>query len=132
GAEVIDRCFTGTASTIGGIGFTEIAEDVLARQRAAYPPVEPAAEPVLPDHGRVRYRRDGEDHGWSPQLVRAMQSAVKADTTQAYEAFRERVAARLPASPRDLLAFRAGTPIPVEDVEPAESIRQRFISTAMS
>src|SRR5438552_6493058 len=31
GAEVIDRCFTGTVSTIGGIGFAEIAEDVLAR-----------------------------------------------------------------------------------------------------
>src|SRR2546422_536941 len=99
GAEVIDRCFTGTVSTIGGIGFTEIAEDVLARHRAAYPEVA-AAEPVLPDHGRVRYRRDGEDHGWSPQLVRAMQAAVAADTPQAYDAFRARVAARLPASPR--------------------------------
>src|SRR5262245_56477875 len=31
GAEVIDQCFPGTASMIGGIGFTEIAEDVLAR-----------------------------------------------------------------------------------------------------
>src|SRR5690349_1819975 len=132
GAEVIDRCFTGTASTIGGIGFSEIAEDVLARQRAAYPPVEPAAEPVLPDHGRVRYRRDGEDHGWSPQLVRAMHSAVAADTKQAYDTFRDRVAARLPASPRDLLAFRASTPIALDEVEPAEAIRRRFISTAMS
>src|SRR5437016_3732384 len=96
GAEVIDRCFTGTVSTIGGIGFAEIAEDVLARQRAAYPETE--APGVLPDHGRVRYRRDGEDHGWSPQLVRAMQAAVTADTPQAYDAFRARVAARLPAS----------------------------------
>src|SRR5436853_481157 len=43
GAEVIDRCFTGTVSTIGGIGFTEIAEDVLARHRAAYPDVAAAA-----------------------------------------------------------------------------------------
>jgi len=131
GAEVIDRCFTGTVSTIGGIGFTEIAEDVLARHRAAYPDVT-AAEAVLPDHGRVRYRRDGEDHGWSPQLVRSMQAAVKADTPEAYDGFRERVAARLPASPRDLLAFRAATPIPLEEVEPAEEIRRRFVSTAMS
>jgi glutamate synthase (ferredoxin) len=131
GAEVIDRCFTGTVSTIGGIGFTEIAEDVLARHRAAYPEVA-AAEPVLPDHGRVRYRRDGEDHGWSPQVVRAMQSAVAADTPQAYDAFRARVAARLPASPRDLLAFRAVPPIPLDQVEPAEEIRRRFVSTAMS
>src|SRR5881409_3426580 len=131
GAEVIDRCFTGTVSTIGGIGFTEIAEDVLARHRAAYPDVADA-EPVLPDHGRVRYRRDGEDHGWSPQLVRSMQAAVKADTPEAYDGFRARVAARLPASPRDLLAFRAVPPIPLDEVEPAEEIRRRFVSTAMS
>jgi glutamate synthase (ferredoxin) len=131
GAEVIDRCFTGTVSTIGGIGFAEIAEDVLARHRAAYPEAA-AAEPVLPDYGRVRYRRDGEDHGWSPQLVRAMQAAVKADTPEAYDGFRARVAARLPASPRDLLALRTGTPIPLEEVEPAEAIRRRFVSTAMS
>src|SRR5438552_10527802 len=130
GAEGIDRCFTGTVSTIGGIGFAEIAEDVLARHRAAYPETE--APGVLPDHGRVRYRRDGEDHGWSPPLVRSMQAAVAADTPQAYDAFRARVAARLPASPRDLLALRTMTPIPLDEVEPAETIRRRFVSTAMS
>src|SRR6266540_6419769 len=131
GAEVIDRCFTGTVSTIGGIGFAEIAEDVLARQRAAYPEAA-ASGPVLPDHGRVRYRRDGEDHGWSPPLVRAMQDAVAAGTPQAYDAFRARVAARPPASPRDLLALRPGTPVPLDEVEPADAIRRRFVSTAMS
>src|SRR6266704_784347 len=131
GAEVIDRCFTGTVSVLGGVGFAELAEDVLARQRAAYPD-EGAPEPGLPDHGRVRYRRDGEDHGWSPPLVRAMQEAVAGGTSQAYDAFRSRVTARAPASPRDLLAIRAGTPIPLDEVEPVEGIRRRFISTAMS
>ena len=131
GAEVIDRCFTGTVSTIGGIGFAEIAEDVLARQRTAYPE-SALPEPALPDHGRVRYRRDGEDHGWSPPLVRAMQHAVAAGTPEAHEAFRSRVAARTPASPRDLLAFRPQTPIPLDEVEAAEAIRRRFVSTAMS
>src|SRR5947208_298687 len=130
GAEVIDRCFTGTVSTIGGIGFAEIAEDVLARQRAAYP--DATVPEALPDHGRVRYRRDGEDHGWSPPLVRAMQTAVEANTPQAYDTFRARAAARVPASPRDLLAIRSGTPIPLDEVEPAETIRRRLISTAMA
>src|SRR6266699_2841187 len=116
GAEVIDRCFTGTVSTIGGIGFTEIAEDVLARHRAAYPPLA-SAPPALPDHGRVRYRRDGEDHAWSPPLVRAMQDAVAAKTPQAFGAFQSRVAARAPASPRDLLAIRRETPVPLVEVE---------------
>ncbi len=130
GAEVMDRCFTGTVSSIGGIGFTEIAEDVLARHRAAYSPGA-GAEPVLPDPGRIRYRRDGEDHGWSPPLVTALQR-------DGYDAFAAKVAARPAASPRDLLAIRLGAgesraaPIPLHEVEPMEAIRRRFISTAMS
>ena len=116
GPAVIDRCFTGTASVIGGIGFTEIAEDVLARHNGSG---------VLPDHGRVRYRRDGEDHGWSPPLVRALQHGE-------YAGFVEGTQKRAPAGPRDLLDFRAQTPVPLDEVEPAEDIRRRFISSAMS
>ena len=118
GSEVMDRCFTGTASVIGGIGFREIAEDVLSRQPAG-------TEGDLPDHGRVRYRRDGEDHGWSPPLVRALQRAE-------YTGFADGVRGRAPAGPRDLLDFRSQAPVPLDEVEPAEEIRRRFISSAMS
>ena len=129
GAVVVDRCLTGTVSAIGGIGFTELAEDVLTRHAAAYP-----AAPLdgLPDNGRVRYRKDGEDHGWAPPLVRALQDAVQAESAAGYDAFRARVEARVPAGPRDLLDFRAAQPIPLEEVEPVEAIRRRFISSAMS
>ncbi|MDP3911478.1 MAG: glutamate synthase large subunit [Gemmatimonadales bacterium] len=121
GPEVMARCFNGTASVIGGIGFTEIAEDVLARQRSAY--ADPV--PALPDFGRVRYRRDGEDHGWSPPIVRALQTAQ-------YQEFTDRVTARPPAGPRDLLTFRPSSPVSLDQVEPVETIRRRFISSAMS
>ena len=114
GSEVMDRCFTGTASVIGGIGFKEIAEDVLARHQRAG---------ALPDHGRVRYRRDGEDHGWSPPLVRALQHAE-------YAGFADGVRARAPAGPRDLLDFHEQAAVPLEEVEPAEDIRRRFISSS--
>ena len=130
GREVIDRCFTGTASVIGGIGFTEIAEDVLARHRAAYPDGAPPTG--LPDQGRIRYRKDGEDHGWSPPLVRALQAAVDAESAQGYGEFAGAVRARPPAGPRDLLGFKRKKPIPLHRVEPVESIRRRFISSAMS
>ena len=116
GPEIIDRCFTGTASVIGGIGFKEIAEDVLTRHQSAG---------ALPDHGRVRYRRDGEDHGWSPPLVRALQHGE-------YTGFVAGTRARAPAGPRDLIDFREQAPVPLEEVEPAEDIRRRFISSAMS
>ena len=128
GAAVIERCFSGTTSVIGGIGLTEIAADVLERHRAAYG----GGDAGLPDHGRVRYRRDGEDHGWAPPLVRALQDAVRPDPGTGYEAFRQRVQARPPAGPRDLVAFRPGQPVPLEEVEPVEAIRRRFISSAMS
>ncbi|HEY7686271.1 MAG TPA: glutamate synthase large subunit [Gemmatimonadales bacterium] len=123
GAEVIERCFAGSVSLLGGLGFVEIAEDVLARHRAAYGDATGSRE--LPDHGRVRYRREGEDHGWSPPLVRALQTA-------GFEAFASQVSARLPAGPRDLLSIRRGTPVPLDEVEPAEAICRRFVSTAMS
>jgi glutamate synthase (ferredoxin) len=118
GQAVIDRCFTGMASVIGGIGFREIAEDVLQRHEAA-------ALGPLPDLGRVRYRRDGEDHGWSPPLVRALQNGE-------YTGFDERARARPPAGPRDLLDFQERAPVPLAEVEPVEEIRRRFISSAMS
>jgi len=131
GHEVITTCFAGTASPLGGVGFEEIAEDVLVRHRAAYPGPEGVA-PTLPDHGRVRFRKEGEDHGWAPTVVVALQQAVKAGGGEAYGGFLLKQGTRRPAGPRDLLAVRPGASVPLEEVEPAEAIRTRFVSSAMS
>ncbi len=131
GAEIIDTCFAGTASPIGGIGFEEVADDVLLRHRAAYARTAESSG-ALPDYGRVRFRKEGEDHGWAPPIVVALQQAVKAGTPEAYAAYLTKNGYRRPAGPRDLLAIRAGTPVPIDEVEPAEGIRRRFISSAMS
>jgi glutamate synthase (NADPH/NADH) large chain/glutamate synthase (ferredoxin) len=147
GYEVIAACFEGTASPIGGIGFEEIAEDVQARHQAAYP--KTVLEASLPDHGRVRFRKEGEDHGWAPPIVVALQRATgargqkagKAERAEAqpaeaqpseYEGFLAKNSARRPAGPRDLLGIRKGNAIPLDEVEPAEEIRRRFVSSAMS
>ncbi|MGE5144800.1 MAG: glutamate synthase large subunit, partial [Acidobacteriota bacterium] len=131
GAEVIDECFPGTASMIGGIGFVEIGEDVLARHRAAFPEAAGGTVP-LPDHGRVRYRRDGEDHAWAPQVVQALQKATQTGSAQSLDTFKAQAANREPLNLRHLLGVRRGEAVPLETVEPVEAIRQRFISTAMS
>ena len=39
-----------------------------------------AAGSSLPDHGRVRFRKEGEDHGWAPPIVVALQQAVEGAT----------------------------------------------------
>jgi glutamate synthase (NADPH/NADH) large chain/glutamate synthase (ferredoxin) len=130
GHEVITSCFSGTASPLGGIGFEEIAEDALARHRLAFEPGGGASS--LPDYGRVRFRKEGEDHGWAPPLVVALQQALKGQGAEAYAGFLVKQNGRRPAGPRDLLAIRNGSPVPLEEVEPAEEIRRRFVSSAMS
>jgi glutamate synthase (ferredoxin) len=147
GHEVIAACFDGTSSPIGGIGFEELAEDVLARHGIVYGTEESAGS--LPDHGRVRFRKDGEDHGWAPPIVMALQRATGAraggqsdgraggpveggERATSYDAFLAKNSARRPAGPRDLLAPRQGVPVPLDEVEPAEEIRRRFVSSAMS
>ena len=132
GAEVIDRCFRDTTSALGGLGFDELAEDALARHRQAWSP-EPSRS--VPDHGRIRFRKEGEDHGWAPPIVVALQKTVRAESGERegkYQEFLNKNALRPPAGPRDLLTFRESSPVPLEQVEPVESILRRFVSSAMS
>ncbi|MFN9204595.1 MAG: glutamate synthase large subunit [Gemmatimonas sp.] len=139
GADVIDRCFAGTASPMGGLSLRELSEDVLLRHRRAYGP-DGVALTGLPDHGRIRFRKDGEQHAWAPQTVLALQQAVgsarasRAGTSpdEAWRTFAERAAGGAPTTVRDLLTLRPASPIPLEQVEPMEAIRARFISSAMS
>jgi glutamate synthase domain-containing protein 2/glutamate synthase domain-containing protein 1/glutamate synthase domain-containing protein 3 len=140
GHEVVERCFRGTESPLGGLGFEELAEDVLARHRAAWA----APESGPPDYGRIRFRKDGEEHAWSPVVVTALQKAVgsgkgaatgPADATAGYARFKDftaRVEERRPTTPRDLIRFRPVTPVPVGEVEPVEDLVRRFVSSAMS
>jgi glutamate synthase (ferredoxin) len=148
GQEVISACFAGTSSPIGGIGFEEIAEDVLERHHAAFQSGEPSTS--LPDYGRVRFRKEGEDHGWAPAIVVALQKAVKDETAKTartaggieaeaeqkfrttYQEFVAKNTQRRPACPRDLLAPKKSRPVPLHEVEPVEEIRRRFVSSAMS
>jgi glutamate synthase (ferredoxin) len=142
GHEVVSTCFAGTSSPIGGVGFDEISEDVMERHTAAYS--APGDSTSLPDHGRVRFRKDGEDHGWAPPIVVALQKAVggrpeKRESAASEEKFRDtyqefviRNNQRRPAGPRDLIAPRRGRAVPLHEVEPVEEIRRRFVSSAMS
>ncbi|MDZ7632064.1 MAG: glutamate synthase central domain-containing protein [Gemmatimonadaceae bacterium] len=139
GADVIDRCFAGTASPIGGIGFRELAEDVLARHRAAYG-LESA--PVTSVAGRRAHpvpegRRDAcvgtADGAWRCSRRSAAHGPRARPTgEEAWRGFVARTEAAAPTTVRDLLAFRDATPIPLSEVEPMEAIRARFVSSAMS
>lgn len=128
--DLVARCFPGTPSRIRGIGLAEIAEDVLARHATAFAPI--TGKPRLPDTGLYRFRKDGEYHAYNPFVVRALQKAASSGQYADYKVYAEILRNREPAVLRDLLRFRDRQPIPIDEVEPVESIRRRFTTQAMS
>ncbi|HEU4481244.1 MAG TPA: glutamate synthase central domain-containing protein, partial [Actinomycetota bacterium] len=150
--EVIDLCFTGISSVLGGFGFDHIAEDVLARHRAAY-----GAKPALAHPGFIKFKKGGEYHAFNPEVIDSLletvglkepkQPAATDDEMAAahalrravggaegsYDRFSSIVNGRPPTEPRDLLELvPASEPVPLDEVEPALAITRRFSTGAMS
>jgi len=127
--QVVDRYFSGTPARLGGIGLEEIAEDVLFWHREAFE----APKEKLPDIGYVRFRQGGEHHGFNPEVVKALQRAVQTGDYNAYQEYSRLVHGGPPRTLRDILTFMSHRPaIDLDQVEPAEDIRRRFVSAAMS
>jgi glutamate synthase (NADPH) large chain len=133
GESVMQKCFTGTASRISGIGIPEIARETLMRHAVAYP-AKPSHVPWIDPGGIYRWRRRGEFHQWNPETIANLQHATRQDSAETYQKFAEEVnnRNRTLATLRGLLKFKAGNPIPLEEVEPAAEIVKRFCTGAMS
>jgi glutamate synthase (ferredoxin) len=131
--DVIDEYFTGTASRVGGIGLETIAAEVLMRHRAAFPE-RPAGEQVLPTGGQYQWRADGEFHVFNPESIHRLQKAVRTGSYATYKSYAELIddRARNLSTLRGLLDFKKGEPVPIDEVEPIESIMKRFKTGAMS
>jgi glutamate synthase (NADPH/NADH) large chain len=131
--EVIDRCFKGTVSRIEGIGFDDIAREVLARHRLAYPE-HPSARPQLEVGGVFQWKRRGEAHLFNPKSIHYLQLAARTNDADAYKKFTSIIDQQneKALTLRGLLTFRRGEPIPLEEVEPIENILTRFVTGAMS
>ncbi|MCL6538665.1 MAG: glutamate synthase large subunit [Acidothermus sp.] len=135
--DVIDRYFTGTPSKLGGVGLDVLAAEVAARHTKAYPIGE-----VHPSHrrlevgGEYQWRREGEPHLFNPETVFRLQHSTR---TGQYEIFKQYTKlvddqSRQLMTLRGLLRLRTGVrpPVPIEEVEPVESIVKRFSTGAMS
>ena len=137
--EVVERCFPGTPSPLGGFGFGDIEASI----RLTWSEQQPA-NPELPDYGWVRFRRDdrAESHTWEPPRTRQLQLAVgaarvlqqaAAAPAEAWGAYARAVDHREPAVLRDLLQIKAaGARLPLDQVEPPASLARRFVASAMS
>jgi glutamate synthase domain-containing protein 2/glutamate synthase domain-containing protein 3 len=86
----------------------------------------------LPDAGLYRFRKGAELHANSPEVVRRLHAHVRAPGVKTYSAFEELSEHQDPVFLRDLLDTIPDTPVPLEEVEPVESIVRRFSTQAMS
>jgi len=130
----IDKYFTGTATTIEGIGVAEVAEEAVRRHSAAYGD-NPIYKHMLDAGGIYQYRLRGEDHAWTPQNVASLQHAVRGNQPKNYEEFARSIneqSERL-LTIRGLLDLKpADQPLDISEVEPASEIVKRFATGAMS
>ncbi|MBT6273862.1 MAG: glutamate synthase subunit alpha, partial [Chromatiales bacterium] len=136
-SEVIERCFTGTASRIQGAGFEVLAQEMQRRHETGYPPGAAVPFPVLPNPGDFHWRSGGDAHMWDPRSVANLQLAVRSNSEDAYWRFAEHTNGENARSSnlRGLLKFNAGAnggPIDLAKVEGEADIVKRFVTGAMS
>ena len=131
--QVIESCFNGTVSRIEGIGFDEIAEEVLIRHNSVFGN-SASSMPGLPDGGVYQWKQRGEYHIFNPQSIHLLQYSTRKNDYNAYKKYAEIINQQLEkaCTLRGLLTFRKGEAIPIEEVEPVENILRRFVSGAMS
>ncbi len=126
--EIVERCFTGTTSRIGGANFEDFRHDQQLLAAAAWDPREPVTQ-----GGLFKYVHGGEYHCYNPDVIATLQAAVKSGDYARYSEYARLVNERPVATLRDLLAIRpAGPAVPLDEVEPVESILPRFDSAGMS
>ncbi|ODR27037.1 glutamate synthase large subunit [Mycolicibacterium porcinum] len=135
--DVVDEYFTGTTSQLGGVGLDVLAKEVKVRHRRAYP--ENPTERVhrrLEVGGEYAFRREGELHLFTPEVVFLLQHSTRTGRRDIFAKYSEEVdrLSREGGTLRGLFEFKKGLrpPVPLEEVEPVESIVARFNTGAMS
>lgn len=130
--EVIDRCFAGTVSRIGGATFRTLKEETILRYREAFGTYKKL--PYLSTGGIYQWKKDGEFHLWNPSSISALQDATRNNDYARYKEFAELInnQSKNPTTIRGLLSFKKMKPISLDEVEPIENIVKRFATGAMS
>ena len=133
-SDFIEAYFTGTATTIEGIGLIEVANEAVRRHSLTYSD-NPIYKNMLDVGGIYQYRLRGEDHAWTPANVASLQHAVRGNSFENYEAFAKSIndQSERMLTIRGLMELKpADKPLDIAEVEPAEEIVKRFATGAMS
>jgi glutamate synthase (NADPH/NADH) large chain len=134
-SDFVAEYFSGTTARTEGIDVEDLEADLRERHGHAFD--EPLAGNLeLDQGGEINWRRDGEFHQWNPSTIGKLQYAAQNDDYGAYKEFAAMINdqhERLQTL-RGLLEFDTGEreSIPLEQVEPVESICERFFTASMS
>ncbi|MGD2181389.1 glutamate synthase large subunit [Lusitaniella coriacea] len=130
GAALVEKCFAGTTSRIGGLTIAELAQESIAFHSRAFPTLEGKK---LENFGFINYKPGGEYHMNSPEMAKALHKAVAGKEYDHYEVYQQYLTGRKVTALRDLLDFKGDrAAIPTENVEPVEEIVKQFCTGAMS
>ena len=130
GEDLLRRYFGTEVSTIGGIGLKEIARDAIRLHDEAFD----VNSFTLKNNGQFSWRKDGILHAWNPDTIANLQIATRLGSYKKFKEWSAMVDEKeKPIFIRDFFGFKkAATPIPIEEVEPVESIVRHFVTGAMS
>ncbi len=135
---VVQRCFTGTPNRLSGIGFDKLASDLFYRHQLAYR----SPSEKLEHWGQFKYRRQGEVHALTPEIIDILHEAVRMPAAleenfeaayARYRQYSQRLAQKPATDLRDLLSIHSDRKsIPLNEVEPVAELVRRFSTAAMS
>jgi len=131
---LVEKYFTGTATTIEGVGLREIAEESVRRHRDAFSD-NPIYKNMLDVGGQYAWRLRGEAHAWNPESISKLQHAVRGNLPDEYRQFSRSINEQSEQllTIRGLMRLKpSDQAVPLDEVEPASEIVRRFATGAMS
>lgn len=133
GTELVERCFRGTQSRIGGITLEIIASEGLYRHQMAYGHDKPD-QYILRNPGVYHWRNGGEGHINAPGSIASLQEAAINNNKNAYTQFRDSTleSVRQCTLRGQLEIVDDREKIDISEVEAASEIVKRFATGAMS
>ncbi len=133
GPDLIDKCFRGTQSRLGGVSLEILANEGLQRHNITYCKISPDMK-ILRNPGQFHWRNGGEGHINEPGSIANLQEAAVNNNQNAFELFKESTLKSVKeCTLRGQLELVKGrNKIDISEVEPASEIVKRFATGAMS
>ncbi|RGC52014.1 glutamate synthase large subunit [Absiella sp. AM29-15] len=132
--QVIDEYFTDTISRIGGITLKEIEQEVQRRHTQVFD-TSLSSDESLNTCGMQKSSTDKQQHLYNPVTIQMLQEATKTNDYNKFKSFTKMIDEELkPTNIRGLWTFdyTKRKPVSIDEVEPVETIVQRFKTGAMS